>query len=221
MEAQPGRRERKRNQTRQAIFRAAIRLFSEKGFDNVTIAEIAESADVSINTVFNHFGTKEELFFSSGESLPESLARFVAARLPGEPVVAFLRRHIQEQIPQIRESLSDPSREEFLAVARQIIQQSAALQVHAAYAGRGQFRRIEEDLTDSLASDAKAGRNDIKPRLVAAQMLGLMTTLYAEVERRRRAGQSPAKITAALKIAAKTALEMLEHGIGDYGRAAT
>src|SRR5215831_5156904 len=89
-----GRRERKREGTRRAITEAAMKLFLERGFDDVTVAEVAEAADVSVNTVFNHFPTKEDLFFGAEETSEATLARLVDDRQPGEPVIAFLRRHL-------------------------------------------------------------------------------------------------------------------------------
>ncbi|WP_410790479.1 TetR/AcrR family transcriptional regulator [Kribbella sp. C-35] len=58
-----GRRERKKKQTRQAISDVATTLFLERGFDAVTVAEVARAADVAVQTVFNHFPAKEDLFF--------------------------------------------------------------------------------------------------------------------------------------------------------------
>lgn len=58
-----GRRERKKQQTRQAISDVATTLFLERGFDAVTVAEVAAAADVAVQTVFNHFPAKEDLFF--------------------------------------------------------------------------------------------------------------------------------------------------------------
>ncbi|WP_203589765.1 TetR/AcrR family transcriptional regulator [Streptomyces sp. SID13031] len=60
---EPGRRERKKLQTRQLISDAATTLFIERGFDHVTVAEVAKAADVAVQTVFNHFPAKEDLFF--------------------------------------------------------------------------------------------------------------------------------------------------------------
>ena len=79
----PGRRERKKRATRDAIYIAARTLFMKKGFDAVTVAEIAEAADVSEKTVFNHFATKEDLALAGGE---ERLAKTVEAlklQVPG------------------------------------------------------------------------------------------------------------------------------------------
>ena len=58
-----GRRERKKQQTKAAISEIATRLFLERGFDAVTVAEVARAADVAVQTVFNHFPAKEDLFF--------------------------------------------------------------------------------------------------------------------------------------------------------------
>ncbi|MFI5457145.1 MAG: TetR/AcrR family transcriptional regulator [Isosphaerales bacterium] len=212
-----GRRERKRNQTRQAIAEAAMQLFSERGFDEVKIAEVAEAADVSVNTVFNYFGTKEELFFGPLETMEARLAQLVVGRGPGEPVIAFLRRHLREGIERIREVPREQAGAEGFAAMRHVFQSSPALQVHAAHLARSTGRRIEDDLTETLARDTRAGPDDVIPRLVASQILTLVATLFTEAERRRRAGQTPDEIHAVLNSAVDTALDMLEHGIGDYG----
>src|SRR2546429_57443 len=92
MASVPGLRERKKQQTRQQIFDAASRLFEAKGFDRVSVAEIARAADVSEVTVFNYFPTKEDLFYGGMEFFEEQLIESVRSRPKGEPAVKAFRR---------------------------------------------------------------------------------------------------------------------------------
>ena len=86
-------RERKKRQTRQRISDIATGLFLERGFDAVTVAEIAEVAEVSVNTVYNYFPAKEDLFFDREAEQIERSSRQVRDRGPGESAArAVLRR---------------------------------------------------------------------------------------------------------------------------------
>ncbi|MGW0197002.1 helix-turn-helix domain-containing protein, partial [Nonomuraea sp. NPDC003201] len=86
-----GRRERKKAETRRAMADAALRLFALRGFDAVTVNEVAEAADVSAKTVFNHFPTKEQLFFEHEPLLAGDPAEVVRQRPPGGRVLVALR----------------------------------------------------------------------------------------------------------------------------------
>ena len=81
-----GLRERKKLQTRELIAETARRLFAERGFEAVTVAEVARAADVAEKTVFNYFPTKEDLVYWRLESFEEtsSSARSATAR-PARP----------------------------------------------------------------------------------------------------------------------------------------
>src|SRR5438128_10505524 len=96
MSAEPSFRERKKQQTRQAIGETAARLFAERGFDAVTVAEVARAADVSEGTVFNYFPTKEDLFYVQMEDFEAALVDAVRSRAPGESVLAAFRRFVLE-----------------------------------------------------------------------------------------------------------------------------
>src|SRR5437867_7574347 len=89
-----GLRERKKQQTRQLIARTARRLFAEKGFEAVTVAEVARAADVSEATVFNYFPTKEDLFYSGLESFEDELLEAIRERATGESVLTAFRRFV-------------------------------------------------------------------------------------------------------------------------------
>ena len=79
-----GLRELKKEQTRQLIADTAWRLFADRGFDQVTVAEIAREAQVAEATVFNYFRTKEDLFYSRFEAFSARLADAVRDREPGD-----------------------------------------------------------------------------------------------------------------------------------------
>lgn len=80
-----GLRERKKRRTRQYISDVATGLFLERGFDEVTVAEVAEAAEVSVNTVYNYFPAKEDLFLDRSKGVVDRLARYVRGRDPGSP----------------------------------------------------------------------------------------------------------------------------------------
>ena len=79
-----GLRERKKQQTRQQIYEAARKLFETRGFDRVSVAEVARAADVSEVTVFNYFPTKEDLLYGGMEFFEEQLIEAVRIRPKGE-----------------------------------------------------------------------------------------------------------------------------------------
>src|SRR4029453_13360477 len=86
-----GLRERKKEQTRLRITETAHRLFSERGFEAVTVAQVARAAEVAEATLFNYFPTKEDLFYSGLEAFGDRLIAAVRDRAPGTPALAALR----------------------------------------------------------------------------------------------------------------------------------
>jgi AcrR family transcriptional regulator len=86
-----GLRDRKKRLLRLAISDVATRLFAERGFEAVTLAEIAQAADVSVKTILNHFGSKEELFFDRAGEVEASVLGAITGRPPGTTVLQALR----------------------------------------------------------------------------------------------------------------------------------
>jgi AcrR family transcriptional regulator len=91
-------RERKKEQTRNRIAEVALRLFIERGFDEVTVNEIAEAAEVSKATLFTYFSSKESLVLQGVGN--DDLAGIVAARQPGQSPVDALRAHFRTLVAQ-------------------------------------------------------------------------------------------------------------------------
>ena len=90
------RRARKKAATRALVLSTAQGLFAERGFDAVTIADIASTADVAVQTVFNHFSTKEELFFADRAEWVAAPAEAVSGRAADESPEQALRRSLIE-----------------------------------------------------------------------------------------------------------------------------
>jgi len=97
-----GRRERKKAATRAAILDAATELFLERGFDGVSVREIADKADVSPKTVFTHFPQKEALVFSDENERHERLVTAVSGRAPGTTISEALKAHYLSEIAAMR-----------------------------------------------------------------------------------------------------------------------
>jgi AcrR family transcriptional regulator len=202
----PSLRERKKQQTRRAIADAARRLFAERGFEGVTVAEIAREADVSEGTVFNYFPTKEDLFYSGMESFEAALLDAVRARPAGESVLAAFRRFVLEQSSGLSE------RAEVIEAAARLIDSSPALQARE--------REIDADYTTALAEllaeETRAGPDDVEPRVVAAALMGAQRALVADVRASILAGVRGQRLMRSLRTQLKRGFARLEAGLADY-----
>src|SRR3954465_8056985 len=96
-----GLRERKKRETRQRISDIATGLFLERGFEKVTVAEVARAADVSVNTVYNYFPAKEDLFLDRSKGVVDRMSRWVRGRGPGESAAVAVLRELREEIEAV------------------------------------------------------------------------------------------------------------------------
>ncbi|OLT28371.1 hypothetical protein BJF79_11120 [Actinomadura sp. CNU-125] len=90
----PGRRERKKQRTREALVDAAFALFAEKGFDSTTVEEIADAVDVSSRTFFRYFASKEDVALTFQDEQLRAVMTILAERPADEPILTALRRTV-------------------------------------------------------------------------------------------------------------------------------
>lgn len=96
-----GLRERKKAKTRQQLSDVATRMFMDRGFDEVTVAEVAAEAGVSVKTVFNYFGSKEDLLFDREPEFLRSIDGLLASRAPGRGLIRVLQADVAERWPAL------------------------------------------------------------------------------------------------------------------------
>jgi AcrR family transcriptional regulator len=200
-----GLRERRKLEARRAISGAAMELFAAHGFDEVTIAAIADAAGVSKMTVTNHFPRKEDLVFDRAEEAVGDLAGAVAGRAAGEGPLAALRRDHAERLAAGDVTLGPPT-----AAFARLVRDSPVLAARL----RELAELRERALGDALA--AETGDDGPTPRVVAAQLASVHRVLFADSLRRVLAGERRAAIRETLGGAARAAFDLLEPSLGGY-----
>jgi len=205
----PGLRERKKANTRLAISNVATKMFIERGFDDVTVAEVAAAADVSVATIFNYFETKEELFFDREGETIEAQRRFICERKAGETIPSVLHREflaaIDAGVPELM--LNGPS---FLRT----IEGSSALRARV----RLGFEKAEALLAETLAEETVAAAGDPTPELVAAMLVAIQRTLMESAAAAALRGDAVVSTKRRLRQACDRAFVLLEGGMRGYGK---
>ncbi|OMQ13895.1 hypothetical protein A7K94_0220430 [Modestobacter sp. VKM Ac-2676] len=148
-DATGGRRELRKAQTRAEIRGVAQRLFAERGFDGVTIADVAAAADVAVQTVFNHFPTKEDLFFDGRTPWVERTAASVAARPGGQDPTAALRDFLQADLTALLELEARPENRSYL----EALEHSPSLQARERSLVEQAWQRVAGELLAATTAD--------------------------------------------------------------------
>ena len=196
-------RELKKQQTRQAIADTALRLFMKRGFEHVTVAEVAEEAGVSEKTVFNYFHSKEDLFFDEVDEREAALVAAIRDRRPDESVLAALRR---TQLAGCGRMCS----EGFAGFAR-VIEASPALRAKELEV----MARFTRTLADTLQGEL--GCDDLDARVAASLLVGVHWQFFVIARQRALEGRHGPAAARRLRADLGHAYELLERGLGDLG----
>lgn len=183
------RRSRKRLATRRAISLAADRLFFERGFENVTVDEIAAAADVGRMTVFNHFPRKEDMFFDRDEEARETLRGALRQRdssvSPIETLRQLAHQLVRQQTPYL---LFSTASQGFI----ETVENSETLKARA----RAIRDEIAGELSVALAESAGRNGNDPPAKLAAAMLLASWSVAFIEAHRTLRESRDTEKAKA-------------------------
>ncbi|MGO1056153.1 TetR/AcrR family transcriptional regulator [Crossiella sp. CA198] len=199
-----GLRERKKQRTREAIAEAAIALFLDRGFDQVSVAEVAAAAEVSKRTLFKYFPSKEDLVVQRFADHQDESARYVRARVAGESPLAALERGWLDALRR-----QDPNTG--LCDLPEVVRFYRLITGTESLTAR--LRRYIEDaralLADALVA---AGYPPRRARLVAAQAGALETLLMQENAIQIAAGRSAAEVYPEAVAALTEAFKLLRDG---------
>lgn len=211
MSAELGLRERKKQRTRQLIADTAHRLFAERGFEAVPVAEIAREAEVSEATVFNYFPTKEDLFYNRLEAFEDELLASIRERGSGESVLEAFGRFVTA--PRGLLASRDPEQVEYLAAITRVITESPALLAREQQI----YSKYTEALAALLATETGAGSDDIAPWVVARTLIGLHQAAVDYSRREILAGTRNPTLARRVRRQTHTALDLLAVGLDQYG----
>jgi AcrR family transcriptional regulator len=167
-EARPGLRERKKQETRDTIARVALQLFVERGYEQTTLADIAEAANVSKRTIFAYYESKEDILFCDEPEFYAQLKRALEERPAEETTIDALRAFFGALA-----AIDETGR-----LRKQIIASDESLR----HSERARSGRFEELLVQSIAKDLGTDTNDIRPNLVAASMTAAFTNVRDRFE---------------------------------------
>ncbi len=199
-----GLRERKKLETARAVRQAAIDLFLQRGFDDVSVAEIAAAANVSKMTVFNYFPAKEDLLFAPMEEHTEEMAAVVRDRPDGETPLAALRRHHLERLAARDPSVGLNDTPLVVGLQRIVMTTPSLMPRLRAFLVTG-----ETALAEALAKET----DPLTARLAASQISAVRGVLLFALHEGISTGRSADELYPEAVAAANRAYDLLERGL--------
>jgi AcrR family transcriptional regulator len=207
-----GLRERKKQRARELIAETAQRLFRERGFDAVTVDEVAREAEVSRMTVFNYFPTKEDLFYVGLELYEERLLEAIRERPEGDSILAAFVGFVTDSQGLL--AGDDPEVADRLRESNRLIAESPALLAREQQI----YARYTDALERLIADETRADPDEIAPWVAANAMIGLHRALVNYVRREVLRGESDLRaLRRRLRNQARQATALLEPAVGELG----
>jgi AcrR family transcriptional regulator len=209
-----GLRERKKRLMRQQLSDTATRMFLERGFDQVRVAEVAEACGVSEKTVFNYFSTKESLILDRLEATVSSLRTGLADsdRPPVQAALQILGRELAG-ITDWLAGQDDPSQ-----AAQAIVRFGDLIRVTPS------LRAYQSDMMDQfasvateiLAARARTSPDDPEPQIAARALLGLWHVQASSLRKHLGGAHAPAQVRELVTADVRHAARLLETGLRSY-----
>jgi AcrR family transcriptional regulator len=208
------RRARKKAQTHAGIRRSARQLFDERGFEAVTIADIADAADVAVQTVFNHFPTKEELFFDGYTPWVDGGADAIRNRPAGVRPLVALRAFSEDLLRDITERSGTRERRRYVTV----LNESPSLLAYELRLLERAELRLCAALTEAWTADPDAALGPAEIRvsaaLTAALWISAVRSLVRELRDAHLEGGDAAGVTEVVHVLAERVFDALEAQTG-------
>lgn len=185
--APAGLRERKKQRSRQHISTVATELFVDRGFDTVAITEVALAAEVSVNTIYNYFRTKEDLVLPPDEASPRRLADIVQVRSRGTSAACAVLESLRSELRSRDRRLGLT---EGFGPVYTMMRSAPTLMARLELLGE----QMVANLTHELINEVNTSSADLRPYLVASQIGWAHSTVFAEIGSRVTEKQRPEKI---------------------------
>lgn len=198
-----GLRERKKQRTRETIVDVASRLFAEQGYQQTTLAQIADEAGVAPSTFFNYFATKVDIVFSLLDAAIDSARHRVTDRPDGEPAAKAIVAWLTEELPDVEQPYENAIRRfpSIVASAPELVAEE-----------RLRMALLEDLLAAAFARDLGESADGMRSRVLAAMALrGMLEAWSAWLE--KHATDADVQLSAALEAKAAYVSRILERGL--------